>query len=81
MCGPVVRWRSGGLRACAGPGAACAFQTGDRALAGSIALFVVAGIFVKPDRHSMLLGMRRENWFHYMIGVASFGMARALALP
>jgi hypothetical protein len=56
----------------------CAWRSGDHELGAAVALFAVAGVAVGPDRHSFLIGVRRENWFHYMIGVASYGMARSL---
>ena len=36
---------------------------------GGVLLFAVAGLAVGADRHTCLLGMRRENWFH----CANFG--------
>ena len=42
---------------------------------GAILLFVIAGLVVKPLRHEYLLGIRRENIFHYLIGVASYVIA------
>ncbi len=44
----------------------------------SIVLFVVAGLVVKPERHQYLFGIRRENIFHYMIGVAALGISVGL---
>ena len=41
-------------------------------------IFAFAGVVVTPDRHRYILGVRRENWFHYLIGIASYGMALGL---
>jgi hypothetical protein len=43
---------------------------------GAITLFVIAGIVVKPERHQYLFGIRRENIFHYMIGIAAYFIAQ-----
>lgn len=43
-----------------------------------ITLFAVAGIGVGADRDSYLLGVRRENWFHYMIAVSAVCLASGL---
>jgi hypothetical protein len=32
------------------------------------ALFVVTGLLIGSDRDSFLAGVRRENWFHYLLG-------------
>jgi hypothetical protein len=44
----------------------------------AIVLFVMAGLVVKPERHQYLFGVRRENWFHYMIGVAAYLIAEGV---
>jgi hypothetical protein len=62
-----------------GPIGYVGYSTGNNMLLGSIALFAIAGIVVKPERHQYLLGMRREDWFHYMIGIASCGIAQGMA--
>jgi hypothetical protein len=62
-----------------GPTAWVGYLRGDTELVLAVVLFAVAGIAVKPERHSTLFGMRRENIFHYMIGVASYGMAKGLS--
>lgn len=61
-----------------GPIAYVAYSRNDNIVLGSVALFAIAGIVVKPERHEYLLGMRREDWFHYMIGAASYGIAGGL---
>jgi hypothetical protein len=42
---------------------------------GAIAFFVIAGLVVKPERHQYLFGIRRENIFHSMIGIAAYFIA------
>jgi len=61
------------------PVAKVGYDRQDWVLFGAIALFAVAGIAVKPDRHNCILGVRRENWFHYMLGASAIGMATGLA--
>lgn len=41
----------------------------------AIIFFVFAGLVVKPERHQYLFGVRRENLFHYMIGIAAYFIA------
>lgn len=55
------------------------WSKGDWPLVGAVILFAVAGVVVGPDRHRRLLGVRREDWFHYMISIASYIMACSLA--
>ena len=43
-----------------------------------IIIFVVAAVVIEPDRHRCILGLRREDWFHYMIGVAAPLIAQGL---
>ena len=63
-----------------GPTGYVGWVRGDIQLVSCVALFAIAGVVVKPDRHRRLLGVRREDWFHYMIGTASYGMALSLTL-
>jgi len=58
-----------------------AYEEDDRMLLGSVVLFLVAGVFVKPERHNYLFGMRREDIFHYSIGIASIGIASRMDGP
>ena len=44
----------------------------------AVALFAFAGVVIKPEREERIMGIRREDIFHYMIGVASYGMALGL---
>lgn len=44
-----------------------------------VLLFALAGIGVGADRESCLLGVRRENWFHYMIAASAVSLAAGLA--
>ena len=46
----------------------------------AIIAFVVAAIIITPDRHKFLLGVRCENWFHYIIGLAAIFIAKGLLL-
>ena len=46
-----------------------------------VLLFAVAGVAVGADRNSCIFGMRRENWFHYMIAVSAVLLAAGLAKP
>ena len=45
----------------------------------AVGLFAFAGIVIGTDRQRCLLGMRRENWFHYCIGLSSAMLAVRLA--
>ena len=45
-----------------------AWNAGDAQAAGAIGAFALAGIVIGADRHKCLLGVRRENWFHYVLG-------------
>ena len=67
------------LQAVCGVQMACTFVL---ALLGPVGLlFAVAGVAVGADRNSCILGMRRENWFHYMIAVSAVLLAAGLAKP
>ena len=58
------------------------FTGGDAAVAlpGSVGLFLAAALVVGADRHRCILGMRRENWFHYLIAAAAVGIGHGLTL-
>lgn len=43
-----------------------------------VVVFAIGAVVVGPDRHRYILGMRRENWFHYMIGLAALLIATGL---
>jgi hypothetical protein len=45
----------------------------------AIVLFLIAAVVIGPERHKYLLGLRREDWFHYIIGVCAYFIA--LGLP
>ena len=45
----------------------------------AILLFLTAAIVIGPERHKYLFGLRREAWFHYIIGVCAYFIA--LGLP
>lgn len=47
----------------------------DGVLLGAVLLFLIAGVVVKPERHRYLFGLRREDWFHYMISISSYLIA------
>ena len=51
---------------------------GDWMSAAGALLFAAAGVAVGADREKFLFGVRRENWFHYMIGTASIILALAM---
>ena len=44
----------------------------------AVALFAFVGVVIKPEREVWIMGIRREDMFHYMIGVDSYGMALGL---
>jgi hypothetical protein len=52
---------------------------------GGIIVFVIAAVVIEPDRHRRLLGIRREDWFHYLIGLAAplvaQGLQKSCSLP
>lgn len=60
------------------PTAMVASNTHNNELGASIALFAFAGLVVGAERNSCIMGVRRENWFHYCIAAASVGISRAL---
>ena len=37
-----------------------------------VVLFLVGGLAIKPDRENSLLGVRRENIFHFLLGTAFY---------
>ena len=45
----------------------------------AVGLFAFAGIFIGSDRKRCILGVRRENLFHYCIGLSSAMLAVRLA--
>lgn len=61
-----------------GPVAAAALARAEHRRLFGVALFVVAAVPVGADRHACLFGVRRENWFHYLIGLASLLIAGVL---
>ena len=61
------------------PGLLEAYLTSNQLLGSSLLLFAFAGIAVGADRDRYLLGMRRENWFHYLITVAAVGIGKGLS--
>mmetsp|Transcript_35687 Transcript_35687/g.72740 ORF Transcript_35687/g.72740 Transcript_35687/m.72740 type:complete len:201 (-) Transcript_35687:308-910(-) len=67
------------LAAFIGPIACICYDRGDTTLALAAILFVVAGVVVGSDHHSTILGVRRVNIFHYMLGTASYGIAMGLS--
>lgn len=60
-----------------GPVAAPAYAAGDATTLAALVIFVVAAVPIGPDRHACLCGVRRENIFHYLIGVAALLFAKA----
>jgi hypothetical protein len=55
-----------------------AFFLQDYPLLASVLLFMFGGVAVGADRNKLLFGVRRENWFHYIITVAAYGIGLAL---
>ena len=53
--------------------------TNDQETLIAVGLFAFAGVFIGSDRKRTILGMRRENWFHYFIGLSSTMLAVRLA--
>lgn len=60
------------------PGIWLAVARQDAGLAAGLALYLIGAVVIGPARHRFLLGMRREDWFHYCIGAASVVMAHRL---
>ena len=54
------------------------YAAADLCTAASVLLFAFAGVVIGPDRDRFLFGVRRENWFHYAIGIAAVGIAKGL---
>merc|ERR1711865_1063597 len=54
------------------------YARNDWQIMSAVALFAFAGVVIKPERETRLFGIRREDIFHYMIGIASYGMAIGL---
>lgn len=44
----------------------------------SIIIFLVGSVAIGNDRHSFLLNVRKENWFHYFLGTSSVMLAMCL---
>lgn len=57
------------------PVAVVSYQARDWTTFAGIVLFLVAAVPIGPDRHSTLLGVRRENIFHYALGVSALLLA------
>ena len=53
--------------------------SGNQLLGSSVLLFAFAGIVIGADRERFLLGVRRENWFHYLITIAAVGIGLGLS--
>jgi len=50
----------------------------DVSTVSAVATFISAGLLVGADRHRYILGVRRENIFHYILGSSMVLFARAL---
>ena len=61
-----------------GPVLVHAHRAGDWQAAAAIGTFAFAGIVIGADRHRCLLGVRRENWFHYFLGSSLYWLALRL---
>lgn len=59
------------------PVAGAAHAAEDKLTLAAIATFVIAAVPIGPDRHACLLGVRKENIFHYLIGAAAIMFAEA----
>uniref|UniRef100_A0A7S3PLK5 Uncharacterized protein n=1 Tax=Aplanochytrium stocchinoi TaxID=215587 RepID=A0A7S3PLK5_9STRA len=44
----------------------------------SVITFISAGLIIGPDRHRYILGVRRENLFHYFLGLSMLMFGQAL---
>jgi hypothetical protein len=55
-----------------------AYRQNDVVLGAGLALFGLAGVVVGPDRHRFIFGVRRENLFHYGLGLATVLMVARL---
>ena len=47
-----------------------AYENKDKPCYLACIAFVVNGLLIGSDRHSYLIGVRRENWFHYVLGTS-----------
>ena len=61
------------------PVAAFSVANRDLQTGACIGLFAFAGIGVGADRNSYIFNVRRENIFHYLIAIASYGMSFGMA--
>ena len=61
-----------------GPALAFAYTHGEWMAAAGAVLFAFAAVGVGAEREEFLFGMRREDWFHYMIGSAAMLLALAI---
>ena len=52
-----------------------AYQQADTWLLAATGLYLFGGVVVGPDRHRRILGVRREDIFHYILGTASAAIA------
>lgn len=50
----------------------------DGRAAVGLGLFILGGAVIGPKRHKRLLGVRREDWFHYCIATAAILLATQL---
>lgn len=60
-----------------GPVAYTSYITQDYYTLGAISLFAFAGIVIKPERNLRYFGIRREDLFHYCIGVAAYFIGKS----
>lgn len=64
------------------PTSAVAFRSSgesiDYSLLAGIALILVSSVATGAERDSFLFGVRRENWFHYGMGIATVLVGRAV---
>jgi len=54
------------------PVASRAYLKGDRLTLSAVGIFMFASLVIGPDRYAYILGMRRINWFHYLIAIAVY---------
>ena len=57
-----------------------AYETRDRICYLACLVFVINGIFIGSDHHDYLFGVRRVNWFHYILGATMCLMAVRMCL-
>jgi hypothetical protein len=55
-------------------------NTGNTLARAGVILFIVGGVVIGPERDNLMLGVRRENLFHYCLGTALVLICKAAPL-